>query len=129
MGEMATDPVDCLFHEEHMWVRRDKGDSVIGITSYAQQQLGEVSFVDLPAPGTRIARGQPFGTVESAKVASDLIAPVSGEVLAVNGELAEKPWLVNNEPYAAGWILRLRAVEPEQAAQLLTFEQYTSRFG
>lgn len=129
MGEATTDPVDCLFHEEHMWVRCDKGDCVIGISSHAQQQLGEVSYVDLPAPGTLIAQGRPFGTVESAKVASDLIAPVSGEVLAVNEGLAEKPWLVNDEPYGAGWILRMRAAEPEQAAQLLTFEQYTSRFG
>lgn len=129
MSQTAADPAHYLFHEDHMWVRRENDEGIIGITVYAQSQLGEVTLVELPAPGTRIAQGQPFGTVESAKVASDLIAPVNGEIAAVNETLAEKPWLVNDEPYGAGWMLRLRVVEPEQAAQLLTFEQYTSRFG
>lgn len=124
----ATDhPADYFFHEEHMWVRLEGDEGVLGISSYAQERLGEVALVDLPPLGTRITQGEPFGTVESAKVASDLIAPLSGEIIAVNKRLAAEPWLVNDESYGNGWILRVRLSNPEKVTELLTSKQYAKR--
>jgi glycine cleavage system H protein len=120
-------PADCFFHEEHMWTRLEGDEGVLGITSYAQEQLGEVTLVDIPPLGTRITQGEPFGAVESAKAASDLIAPLSGEIIAVNDKLAQEPWLVNDESYGNGWILRIRLASPEKVSELLTSEQYERR--
>lgn len=110
-----------------MWVRPEGDESVLGITAYAQECLGEVTLVVLPLSGTRIDQGEPFGTVESAKAASDLIAPLSGEIIAVNEKLADEPWLVNDEPYGNGWIVRIRPAAPGTVSKLLTAEQYEKR--
>lgn len=121
---MTTVPVDYFFHPEHMWVRLEGSEGVLGITSYAQEKLGEISLVDVPPLGVEITEDKPFGTVESAKVASDLIAPVNGEIIAANEKLAAEPWLVNDDPYGRGWIVRVRFADPAAMLELLTFVQY-----
>lgn len=118
------DPTTCLFHDEHMWIHPDGAEGTLGITPYAQEKLGEVSLLDLPAPGTAIRQGEAFGTVESAKVASDLIAPVNGEIIATNPKLSEDPWLVNDEPFGNGWIVRVRIDNPDSLSELKSHDEY-----
>jgi glycine cleavage system H protein len=99
-------PADLHYTAEHEWVRRSGDDTVrVGITDFAQSALGDVVFVQLPDEGTELASGESFGEVESTKSVSDLYAPVTGKVLAVNGELESSPQLVNSDPYGAGWLL------------------------
>ncbi len=100
------------FSESHEWVRLEGGNATVGITEYAQSQLGDVIYLELPAVGQKLEAGGRFGVIESVKAASDLYAPVAGEVSEVNGTLKEHPELVNDEPYGKGWILKLRAVAP-----------------
>lgn len=118
------DPATCLFHDEHMWIHPDGAEGTLGITPYAQEKLGEVSLLDLPALGTAIRQGEAFGAVESAKVASDLIAPVTGEIVATNPKLSEDPWLVNDEPFGNGWIARVRIDNPDTLSQLKSHGEY-----
>jgi glycine cleavage system H protein len=113
-------PEDLAYTREHEWYRAT--DGAVGITDHAQAALGDVVYVELPAPGTRLEAGRPFGTVESVKSVSDLYAPVTGVVVAVNEELARAPELVNQDPYGRGWMLRVRAEGPVQG--LLTAEEY-----
>jgi glycine cleavage system H protein len=101
-------PDDLLYSEQDEWARREGDRVTVGITDYAQQQLGDVVFVELPAVGTRLERGAAFGVIESVKAVSDLYAPVSGEVVAVNDALAAKPELVNEDCYGAGWMLAVQ---------------------
>lgn len=113
-------PQDLGYTAEHEWFRA--ADGRVGITDHAQHALGDVVYVELPAPGTRLTAGQPFGSVESVKSVSDLYAPVDGVVLEVNSALAESPELVNSAPYGAGWMVR---VAPEgQPAGLLGPAEY-----
>ena len=110
-------PDDLRYTQEHEWARSE-GDVVrIGITHYAQDQLGDVVYVDLPAPGATVERGQPFGEVESTKSVSDLYAPISGTIAERNETLEERPELVNQDPYGEGWMVTIR---PEGAADLDT---------
>ena len=110
-------PDDLRYTQEHEWARSE-GDVVrIGITHYAQDQLGDVVYVDLPAPGAAVERGQPFGEVESTKSVSDLYAPISGTIAERNETLEERPELVNQDPYGEGWMVTIR---PEGAADLDT---------
>jgi glycine cleavage system H protein len=115
-------PDDLRYTDDHEWLRVEESESTnegtVGITAYAADQLGDIVFVELPAVGTALTARQPFGVVESVKAVSDLYAPVAGEVLAVNEQLAGQPELVNNEPYGAGWMLRLR-LEDGSAAETL----------
>jgi glycine cleavage system H protein len=105
-------PADRKYTKEHEWVRVERGAqgdvADVGITDYAQRELGDVVFVELPAPGTQVKQGESFGVVESVKAASDLYAPLSGEVLEANGALADAPELVNKEPYGGGWMIKVR---------------------
>jgi glycine cleavage system H protein len=101
-------PPDLHYTAEHEWVRRTAADTVrVGITDFAQSSLGDVVFVQLPEVGTEVTRGEPFGEVESTKSVSDLYAPVSAKVVAVNGDLEGNPQLVNSEPYGGGWLVEL----------------------
>jgi glycine cleavage system H protein len=100
------------FSESHEWVRFEGGNATIGITEYAQSQLGDVIYLELPSPGQKLEAGAKFGVVESVKAASDLYTPISGEVAEVNNTLKEHPELLNNDPYGTGWILKLRGVSP-----------------
>jgi glycine cleavage system H protein len=104
-------PADLRYTPEHEWVSIDGSTASIGITEYAAQQLGDVVYISLPAAGASVTAGEPCGEVESVKSVSDLYSPVDGEVVEVNGELADDPSLVNAEPYAAGWMFRVRVAQ------------------
>ena len=123
-------PSDLLYTATHEWVRTEGDEVTVGITDYAQQALGDVVFVDLPEVGRTLEQGEVFGVVESVKAASDLYAPVSGEVLAVNEALLDTPETVNNDPYSVGWMitLRVRDWENERGALLdaAAYEQHVA---
>ena len=121
---MANVPKDLKYTREHEWAKPE-GDRVrVGITAYAQEQLGDVVFVELPKVGARVTASKNFGVVESVKAVSDLFAPISGEVVEVNGELAQKPEVVNQDPYGKGWMLVVKPSSKGEWDQLLTAQQY-----
>ncbi len=117
-------PTDLRYTKDHEWVRVDGDEATIGITAYAADQLGDIVFVELPEPARNLEQFAAFGVVESVKAVSDLFAPVSGEVVEANGDLAAKPELVNSDPYDAGWMLRVRLAEPAQVDDLLDADAY-----
>ncbi len=120
-------PAGLRYTAEHEWVRTD-GDTVrIGITAFAQEALGDVVYVSLPSVGDDVAAGDTCGEVESTKSVSDLYAPVSGEVTAVNGALDATPELVNNDPYGEGWMYELRPADPADVEALMDADAYTSQ--
>ncbi|MDQ3922630.1 MAG: glycine cleavage system protein GcvH [Actinomycetota bacterium] len=114
-------PGDLQYTKSHEWVRREEGTATVGITDHAQDELGDVVFVELPEKGTSFSAGDSFGTVESVKAVSDLYAPVGGEVVEVNETLNDSPELINEEPYGGGWMIRLRISED---GDLLSAEEY-----
>ena len=121
---MANVPKDLKYTREHEWAKQE-GDRVrVGITAYAQEQLGDVVFVELPKVGVRVTATKNFGVVESVKAVSDLFAPISGEVAEVNGELGQKPEIVNQDPYGKGWMLVVKPSSKGEWDQLLTAQQY-----
>ena len=121
---MGNVPAELRYTREHEWARQE-GDRVrIGITAYAQEQLGDVVFVELPKTGAKVTAHQAFGVVESVKAVSDLFAPVSGEIVEVNTGLPGAPDTVNRDPYGAGWMILVRASNPAEWDQLLTAAQY-----
>jgi glycine cleavage system H protein len=121
---MANVPTDLKYTREHEWAKQE-GDRIrVGITAYAQEQLGDVVFVELPKVGAKVTATKNFGVVESVKAVSDLFAPVSGEVVEVNGELGQKPEIVNQDPYGRGWMLVVRPSSKAEWDQLLTAGQY-----
>jgi glycine cleavage system H protein len=116
------------FTREHEWIAVTDGEGVVGITDYAQQQLGDVVFVELPAVGSRVVQGAQAAVVESVKAASEVYAPVSGEVIAVNEQLAEDPARVNDDALGAGWFFKVRLDDPAELAALLddvAYKQHT----
>lgn len=115
---------DLKCHEEHTWVKVVDDEGVIGITDYAQQQLGKVIYVELPEEGDELAAGEEFGQIESTKATSDLIAPVSGEVLAINDALDDDPSVINDSPYEDGWMLRVKLSDESELNDLLSQEEY-----
>ena len=117
-------PDNLRYTREHEWVR-DEGDRlVVGITAYAQEELGDVVYVELPTPGDTFAAGDEFGTVESVKAVSPLYAPVSGEILESNEILEAQPELINDDPYTAGWMIRLAPSDPSERDSLLDRQAY-----
>jgi glycine cleavage system H protein len=121
---MSTIPADLRYTREHEWAKRE-GDRVrVGITAYAQQQLGDVVFVELPKVGATVTSAKTFGAVESVKAVSDLFAPISGEVVEINTQLAKTPELVNQDPYGRGWMIVVKPSNPAEWDQLLTDRQY-----
>jgi len=115
---------DLRYSEDHEWVRVEGDIAVIGISEYAQDQLGDVVFVELPEPGRAVAQGDEAAVVESVKAASEVYAPVSGEVVAVNDPLADDPGLVNREPTGGGWFLKVRMSDPDEVEALLDEPAY-----
>jgi glycine cleavage system H protein len=119
-----VDPTDRRYTEEHEWIKMDGDLAVVGITSFAQDQLGDVVYVELPKVGDRVEAMKPFGVIESVKTASDLFAPVSGVVEAVNGSLTGGPELVNDSPYENGWLIKVKPDNPSDIDNLMTAQQY-----
>jgi len=128
---MSDIPTDLLYTEEHEYVKRTDEEGVwsVGITDYAQGELGDIVFVELPKVGTRYNRNDSFGTVEAVKAVSDLYLPVAGEITAVNDALSDDPAVVNADPYGAGWMVRVRASDPSEFDQLLGPEEYAQHVG
>jgi glycine cleavage system H protein len=121
---MANVPKDLKYTREHEWAKQDGDRMRVGITAYAQEQLGDVVFVELPKVGAKVTASKNFGVVESVKAVSDLFAPISGEVVEVNAELAQKPEIVNQDPYGKGWMLVVKPSSKGEWDQLLTAEEY-----
>ena len=122
-------PSDRRYTEEHEWARLDGVKVTVGITHYAQDALGDVVYVDLPATGTRVEQGQPFGEVESTKSVSDLYAPLSGTIVERNESLESSPELVNSDPYGEGWMIRLRVADEGALSKLLDRAGYAAHLG
>ena len=118
-------PEDLLYHPEHDWARVEEGEATLGITWYAQDSLGELVHYEPPDVGATIAKDEPYGELESVKAVSDLISPLSGEVLAVNDRVVEEPETVNADPYGQGWLVRIRLADPTEAEGLLDVQAYT----
>lgn len=123
---MADVPGDLLYTEEHEYLKKtdEAGVYQVGITDYAQGELGDVVYVELPSVGDRFARKDVFGTVEAVKAVSDLYCPISGEIVEVNASLADDPGQVNSDPYGAGWMLKLRVTNESELDTLLGPEEY-----
>ena len=119
-----TIPDELRYTAEHEWIAISGSVASVGITDYAQQALGDVVYVSIPAPGTKVTAGEPCGEVESTKSVSDIYSPVDGEVTEVNGDLEDDPALVNSDPYGAGWLMRIRVDHPDSESALLTADQY-----
>jgi glycine cleavage system H protein len=117
-------PDDLLYHREHDWARIEDGEAVLGITWFAQDALGELVHYEAPEAGATVAKDSSYGEVESVKAVSDLIAPLSGEVLEVNQKVVDEPETVNDDPYGEGWLVRIRLGDPSEADGLLDPEAY-----
>lgn len=117
------------FAKSHEYVKLENGEAVIGISDHAQAELGDIVFVELPPVGKSLSKGQTFGTVESVKAASDLYMPISGVIVGVNGDLQGDPALVNKEPYAGGWMVRVKPSDPSEMDALLDAKAYAASVG
>ena len=122
-------PRDLRYTKEHEWIKVEGGEATVGVTDYAQGELGDVIFVELPATGTKVAQMKTFGTIDAVKTVSDLFAPVSGEIVAVNGALKDDPALVNRSPYKDGWMVKIKLAAPAEVDALLTAEDYEKSLG
>ena len=120
-------PENLLYTQEHEWIRVDGTNATVGITHFAQDQLGDIVFVELPEVGTSIEQENPFGVVESVKTVSDLYAPISGTVTAVNKDLEVHPEQVNDEPYGNGWIIEIEFVDDNELKKLMSPEEYVEQ--
>ena len=123
MRPSGTNPPELRYTKDHEWIRVSDDRSEVGITAYAQQQLGDVVFVDLPEVGRSFSRGEQFGSIESVKAVSDLYCPVAGEVVAVNRTALDQPELVNRDPYGT-WLIAIRTTDPAELASLLDADAY-----
>jgi glycine cleavage system H protein len=117
-------PADYRYSKDHEWVKIDGAMGTIGITDYAQHELGDVVFVELPKVGTRLKKGESFGSVESVKAVSDIFAPVSGEVTEINPALSDAPEKINQDPHGAAWLIRLKLADPQEASSLMDVKAY-----
>jgi len=117
-------PEDLLYHAEHDWVRMEGDEGVFGITWYAQEQLGEVVFFEPPTVGTAVSKDQPYAEVESVKAVSDVYAPLTGEIVAVNEGLGDAPERINEDPYGEGWMVKVRLSDAKEKDQLMDVETY-----
>lgn len=122
---MSTFPADLRYTHDHEWVRPQGASWRVGITQFAVDQLGDITLVDLPKEGDQVTKGQRFGTIESVKSVSDLYAPISGKVVAVNAKLKDAPEDVNAEPYGKGWMLELEPNDKGELGELMTADAYT----
>jgi glycine cleavage system H protein len=125
----ASYPPALRYHREHDWAQIDGDVATFGITWYAQDSLGEVVFVELPAVGSQVTQGEPYTEVESVKAVSDVIAPLSGEVIASNEALADAPETINSDPYGEGWLIKVRLSDPAEGDALLARDDYVALLG
>ncbi len=128
----ASYPDDLLYHADHDWARIDSGDpsqATFGITWYAQDSLGEVVFFEPPAVGAKLVKDEPYAEVESVKAVSDVVAPLSGEIVEVNESLSEASQAINDDPYGDGWLVKVRLTEPAEQAQLMDAGAYRQSIG
>ncbi|MDQ6779431.1 MAG: glycine cleavage system protein GcvH [Actinomycetota bacterium] len=125
----ASYPDDLLYHPEHDWARVQDGVATFGITWFAQDALGEVVFFEPPAVGDRVTKDQPYTEVESVKAVSDVVAPLSGEIVEVNIALGDNPETINDEPYGEGWLVKVKLSDPEEASALLDAAAYKASIG
>jgi glycine cleavage system H protein len=125
----ASYPADLLYHPEHDWARVDDGQATLGITWYAQDALGEVVFFDPPSVGETLAKDAPYAEVESVKAVSDVVAPLSGEIVAVNEALADNPQAINDDPYGEGWLVKVRLADPSERDALMDAGSYRATLG
>jgi glycine cleavage system H protein len=123
----ASYPEDLLYHPEHDWAKIDGDTATFGITWFAQDALGEVVFFDPPEVGSTITGGEPYAEVESVKAVSDVIAPMSGEIIEVNGALADAPEKINDDPYGEGWMVKVKLSDPSERDRLIDAATYTSQ--
>jgi glycine cleavage system H protein len=119
-------PDDLKYTSEHEWIRVEGEEVVVGVTDFAQEELGDVVFIEIETAGENLSIGDTFGTIEAVKTVSDLYMPVDGEVVAVNSALEETPELVNSQPYGDGWMIRIKPSDPSQLDELLSAEDYRS---
>jgi glycine cleavage system H protein len=124
MAAAETYPDDLKYHREHDWARIDGDEAVLGITWFAQDALGELVHFEAPTQGSQVAKDSSYGEVESVKAVSDVIAPLSGEVLEVNRAAADAPETINEDPYGAGWLIRIRLADPSEVESLLDVAGY-----
>jgi glycine cleavage system H protein len=122
-----VDPTDRRYTSEHEWVKLEGDVAVVGITDFAQDQLGDVVYVELPKVGERVEAMKPFGVVESVKTASDLYAPIGGTIAEVNDQLTSEPQLVNDAPYEGGWMIKIQPDDPAAIDTLMTAQQYADQ--
>lgn len=121
---MADNPKNLRYTKDHEWARRDGAGVVVGVTSHAQEALGDVVYVELPKVGDTVTAGSPFGVVESTKAVSELFAPISGKVTKVNTALSDEPATINTDPYGAGWIVEVTPSDPSQLDGLMDADGY-----
>jgi glycine cleavage system H protein len=122
----ASYPDDLLYHPEHDWARVDGDEATLGITWYAQDSLGEIVFFDPPKQGATVTKDSAYTEVESVKAVSDVIAPLSGEIVEVNGALAESPHAINDDPYGEGWLVKVRLSDPSERDALMDAAAYAA---
>lgn len=117
-------PTNLKYTNDHEWIRVEGDEAVVGVTDFAQSQLGDVVFIEIETLGETFEKEEVFGTIEAVKTVSDMFMPVAGEIIAVNESLADAPETVNKDPYGEGWMVRIKITEPSQLDELLTPEQY-----
>lgn len=117
-------PTNVKYTSEHEWIRLEGEEAFVGITDYAQEQLGDIVFVDVPTEGETLEKGETFGSIEVVKTVSDLFLPIGGEIVEVNPELEEHPELVNQDPYGKGWIIRIKPTDTTEMDELMDADAY-----
>ena len=126
---MINLPADLKYTKEHEWAKIDGNVVTIGVTEFAQSELGDIAWLEMPAVGDETKKGDPFGTIEAVKTVEDLYAPLSGKIIEVNGELLDSPELVNDDPYGKGWIAKLEYSDESEIENLLSAEEYSELIG
>jgi glycine cleavage system H protein len=122
-------PSDIRYTKEHEWIKLNGQEALVGITDYAQKELGDIVFVEVETVGETLAQGDVFGTIEAVKTVSDLFIPVSGAVLELNAAINDKPELINTDPYGEGWIMKMKVADKTQYDDLLSLEEYKEMLG
>ncbi|GAB3934332.1 glycine cleavage system protein GcvH [Larkinella terrae] len=122
-------PGELKYTQDHEWIRMDGDTAIVGITDFAQSELGDIVFVDISSVGQSLAKGEVFGSIEAVKTVSDLFLPIAGEVVEINPEVEKSPELVNDDPYGRGWIIRLKLTEGAELDDLLSAEAYKDLVG